>query len=171
MPPRCRSPHSPRTKPSTCSDRPGTHPAGHRVADAVGGHALALRGVAAGCTALADPRTGVRGPRGCRPRDRGVRPVRRGAGRGGAGRAGARRGSRRWGLRRFGAVGTGPARAGKPRGPSRCSRRVVLADLLGLAARGTLEARVAGRVPLREAAPAYDKVAGGGQRGRWLLVP
>ena len=48
---------------------------------------------------------------------------------------------------------------------------VVLADLLGLAARGTLEARVAGRVPLREAAPAYDKVAGGGQRGRWLLVP
>jgi hypothetical protein len=30
---------------------------------------------------------------------------------------------------------------------------------------------VAGRVPLREAARAYDKVAGGGQRGRWLLIP
>jgi len=26
-------------------------------------------------------------------------------------------------------------------------------------------------VPLREAANAYDKVAGGGQRGRWLLIP
>jgi NADPH:quinone reductase-like Zn-dependent oxidoreductase len=46
-----------------------------------------------------------------------------------------------------------------------------LAELLGLAAEGTLEIRVAGRVPLREAAKAYDKVAGGGQRGRWLLVP
>lgn len=46
-----------------------------------------------------------------------------------------------------------------------------IAELLGLAAQGTLEVRVAGRVPLREAAIAYDKVAGGGQRGRWLLVP
>jgi D-arabinose 1-dehydrogenase-like Zn-dependent alcohol dehydrogenase len=46
-----------------------------------------------------------------------------------------------------------------------------LAELLGLAAEGTLELRVAGRVPLREAAKAYDEVARGGQRGRWLLVP
>jgi NADPH:quinone reductase-like Zn-dependent oxidoreductase len=46
-----------------------------------------------------------------------------------------------------------------------------IAWLLGLAAEGTLEVRVAGRVPLREAAKAYDKVAGGGQRGRWLLIP
>lgn len=46
-----------------------------------------------------------------------------------------------------------------------------IAGLLGLAAEGALEVRVAGRVPLREAAKAYDKVAGGGQRGRWLLIP
>lgn len=46
-----------------------------------------------------------------------------------------------------------------------------IAGLLGLAAEGTLEVRVAGRVPLREAAKAYDKVADGGQRGRWLLIP
>ena len=46
-----------------------------------------------------------------------------------------------------------------------------IAGLLGLAAEGTLEVRVAGRVPLREAAKAYDKVASGGQRGRWLLIP
>ncbi|MBL7500308.1 zinc-binding dehydrogenase [Frankia sp. CNm7] len=46
-----------------------------------------------------------------------------------------------------------------------------LAALLTLAATGVLELRVAGRVPLAEAATAYDKVAGGGQRGRWLLVP
>jgi NADPH:quinone reductase-like Zn-dependent oxidoreductase len=46
-----------------------------------------------------------------------------------------------------------------------------IAGLLGLAAEGTLEVRVAGRVPLRDAAKAYDKVAGGGQRGRWLLIP
>jgi NADPH:quinone reductase-like Zn-dependent oxidoreductase len=46
-----------------------------------------------------------------------------------------------------------------------------LAGLLGLAAAGTLEVRVAGRVPLREAETAYDKVAAGGQRGRWLLIP
>jgi D-arabinose 1-dehydrogenase-like Zn-dependent alcohol dehydrogenase len=44
-------------------------------------------------------------------------------------------------------------------------------DLLGLAAEGTLELRVAGRVPLRDAAKAFEKVAGGGQRGRWLLIP
>ncbi|WP_207931174.1 zinc-binding dehydrogenase [Streptomyces sp. 8K308] len=46
-----------------------------------------------------------------------------------------------------------------------------LAELLALAAYGVLEPRVAGRVPLAEAATAYEKVAGGGQRGRWLLVP
>jgi NADPH:quinone reductase-like Zn-dependent oxidoreductase len=46
-----------------------------------------------------------------------------------------------------------------------------IAELLGLAAEGTLEVRVAGRVPLGEAATAYDKVASGGQRGRWLLIP
>jgi NADPH:quinone reductase-like Zn-dependent oxidoreductase len=46
-----------------------------------------------------------------------------------------------------------------------------IAELLLLAAEGTLEVRVAGRVPLREAAQAYDKVAGAGQRGRWLLIP
>jgi NADPH:quinone reductase-like Zn-dependent oxidoreductase len=46
-----------------------------------------------------------------------------------------------------------------------------IAGLLGLAAAGTLEVRMAGRVPLREAAKAYDQVASGGQRGRWLLIP
>lgn len=46
-----------------------------------------------------------------------------------------------------------------------------IAELLGLATEGVLPVRVAGRVPLREAATAYDKVAGGGQRGRWLLLP
>jgi NADPH:quinone reductase-like Zn-dependent oxidoreductase len=46
-----------------------------------------------------------------------------------------------------------------------------IATLLGLAADGTLEIRVAGRVSLRDAATAYDKVAGGSQRGRWLIVP
>lgn len=46
-----------------------------------------------------------------------------------------------------------------------------LAELLALAAGGVLELRVAGQVPLVHAPIAYDKVAGGGQRGRWLLVP
>jgi NADPH:quinone reductase-like Zn-dependent oxidoreductase len=46
-----------------------------------------------------------------------------------------------------------------------------IAGLLRLAAEGTLEVRVAGRVPLRDAAGTYEKVAGGGQRGRWLLIP
>ncbi|WCB95468.1 2-haloacrylate reductase [Baekduia alba] len=46
-----------------------------------------------------------------------------------------------------------------------------IAALLDLAAAGTLEVRVAGRVPLREAATAYDAVAGTAQRGRWLLIP
>ncbi|SFC60645.1 NADPH:quinone reductase [Nocardioides terrae] len=46
-----------------------------------------------------------------------------------------------------------------------------LAELLALHVDGTLAVRVAGTVPLSDAATAYDKVAGGGQRGRWLLVP
>jgi len=46
-----------------------------------------------------------------------------------------------------------------------------IAGLLGLAAEGTLEVRVAGRVPLRDAVTAFEKVASGGQRGRWLLIP
>lgn len=46
-----------------------------------------------------------------------------------------------------------------------------LARLLDLAAAGVLELRVAGTAPLAEAATAYTRVAGGGQRGRWLLQP
>jgi NADPH:quinone reductase-like Zn-dependent oxidoreductase len=46
-----------------------------------------------------------------------------------------------------------------------------LTALLRLAAAGVLEPRVAGQVPLTGAATAYDKTAGGGQRGRWLLIP
>lgn len=46
-----------------------------------------------------------------------------------------------------------------------------LTELLALHASGVLPARVAGQVALAEAATAYDKVAGGGQRGRWLLIP
>jgi NADPH:quinone reductase-like Zn-dependent oxidoreductase len=46
-----------------------------------------------------------------------------------------------------------------------------IAELVRFAADGTPEVRVAGRVPLREAANAYGKVAAGGQRGRWLLIP
>lgn len=46
-----------------------------------------------------------------------------------------------------------------------------LADLLRRSATGELAVRVAGRVPLGDAAVAYAKLAGGGQRGRWLLVP
>jgi NADPH:quinone reductase-like Zn-dependent oxidoreductase len=47
----------------------------------------------------------------------------------------------------------------------------MLARLLALAAEGVLEPRIAGRVPLTEAAVAYDAVAAGGVRGRWLLIP
>ncbi|GAA1539877.1 alcohol dehydrogenase catalytic domain-containing protein [Nocardioides humi] len=46
-----------------------------------------------------------------------------------------------------------------------------LAELLRLTAEGVLQPRVAGRLPLADAASAYEKVAGGGQRGRWLLLP
>jgi NADPH:quinone reductase-like Zn-dependent oxidoreductase len=48
---------------------------------------------------------------------------------------------------------------------------VRLAELLERCASGELEVRVAGTVPLADAATAYAKVAAGGQRGRWLLVP
>jgi NADPH:quinone reductase-like Zn-dependent oxidoreductase len=47
----------------------------------------------------------------------------------------------------------------------------LLAELLQRSAEGELEVRVAGTVPLDDAATAYAKVAAGGQRGRWLLVP
>lgn len=46
-----------------------------------------------------------------------------------------------------------------------------LADILGLVVDGTIEVRVAGQVPLREAEKAYDAVERGGNRGRWLVVP
>lgn len=46
-----------------------------------------------------------------------------------------------------------------------------LAELLALHVSGVLAHRVAGQVPLTDAATAYDKVAAGGHRGRWLLTP
>lgn len=46
-----------------------------------------------------------------------------------------------------------------------------LADLLRHSVTGELAVRVAGLLPLADAAVAYAKLAGGGQRGRWLLVP
>jgi NADPH:quinone reductase-like Zn-dependent oxidoreductase len=49
--------------------------------------------------------------------------------------------------------------------------RAVLGDLLARAARGELTTRVAGTVDLQEALTAYEKVAAGGHRGRWLLEP
>jgi hypothetical protein len=48
---------------------------------------------------------------------------------------------------------------------------VQLADLLERSRTGELEIRVAGTATLEDAATVYAKVAGGGQRGRWLLVP
>ncbi len=47
----------------------------------------------------------------------------------------------------------------------------LLADLLRRSADGELAVRVAGTAPLHEAATVFAKVGGGGQRGRWLLVP
>ena len=44
------------------------------------------------------------------------------------------------------------------------------ADLLRRSATGELAVRVAGTAPLAEAATVFATVAGGGQRGRWLLV-
>jgi NADPH:quinone reductase-like Zn-dependent oxidoreductase len=46
-----------------------------------------------------------------------------------------------------------------------------LGELLRLAGDGLLPIRIAGTVSLADAAVAYAKVASGGQRGRWLLVP
>jgi NADPH:quinone reductase-like Zn-dependent oxidoreductase len=46
-----------------------------------------------------------------------------------------------------------------------------LADLLRRSATGELAVRVAGTAPLEEAATVIAKVAAGGQRGRWLLIP
>ncbi|WP_211754639.1 alcohol dehydrogenase catalytic domain-containing protein [Nocardioides gansuensis] len=46
-----------------------------------------------------------------------------------------------------------------------------LGELLARSAAGELEVRVAGTAPLAEASAVYEKVAGGGQRGRWLLLP
>jgi NADPH:quinone reductase and related Zn-dependent oxidoreductases len=43
--------------------------------------------------------------------------------------------------------------------------------VLARAADGVLELRVAGAVPLTEAATAFARVAEPGQRGRWLLLP
>lgn len=47
----------------------------------------------------------------------------------------------------------------------------LLADLLDRSVTGELAVRVAGTAPLSEAATVFAKVGGGGQRGRWLLVP
>jgi NADPH:quinone reductase-like Zn-dependent oxidoreductase len=45
-----------------------------------------------------------------------------------------------------------------------------LGDLLDRAAAGELTVRVAGTVPFTEAAAAFAKVAGGNNRGRWVVV-
>jgi len=47
----------------------------------------------------------------------------------------------------------------------------LLGQLLDRSVSGELEVRVTGTIPLQDAATAYGKVGGGGQRGRWLLVP
>ncbi|GIF62309.1 NADPH:quinone reductase [Asanoa ishikariensis] len=46
-----------------------------------------------------------------------------------------------------------------------------LRDLLALTANGTLEARRAGTTSLENAAPAFQSLRDGGQRGRWVLTP
>ncbi|NNG35095.1 NADP-dependent oxidoreductase [Nakamurella aerolata] len=46
-----------------------------------------------------------------------------------------------------------------------------LAELLELVADGRLTVRIAGTVPLKDFRTAYDALASGGQRGRWLLRP
>lgn len=46
-----------------------------------------------------------------------------------------------------------------------------LAELLNLAVAGSLEPRIAGSLPLAEAAQAQRNLTQGGQRGRWVLVP
>lgn len=45
-----------------------------------------------------------------------------------------------------------------------------LATLLGLVAAGELPTRVAGTLPLADAAQAHANIAKGGQRGRWVLL-
>ena len=45
-----------------------------------------------------------------------------------------------------------------------------LAELLALAANGSLAIRIAGLLPLDQAAEAHRRVEQGGQRGRWVLV-
>lgn len=45
-----------------------------------------------------------------------------------------------------------------------------LATLLGLAAEGTLAARIAGLLPMAAASEAQRRLEQGGQRGRWVLV-
>jgi NADPH:quinone reductase-like Zn-dependent oxidoreductase len=47
----------------------------------------------------------------------------------------------------------------------------LLAELLERSRTGELEIRVAGTAALEDAATVFAKVAGGGQRGRWVLVP
>ena len=46
-----------------------------------------------------------------------------------------------------------------------------LAALLGLVASGELPVRIAGTLPLADAAQAQANIAKGGQRGRWVLLP
>jgi len=48
---------------------------------------------------------------------------------------------------------------------------VRLAELLALAADGSLQPRIAGSLPLVEAAQAQRNLEQGGQRGRWVLIP
>lgn len=47
----------------------------------------------------------------------------------------------------------------------------LLAELLERSRTGELAVRVEGTAPLEDAAAVYAKAAGGGQRGRWLLLP
>jgi NADPH:quinone reductase-like Zn-dependent oxidoreductase len=46
-----------------------------------------------------------------------------------------------------------------------------LAELLTLVTTGALQARIAGTLPLADAAQAHANVAKGAQRGRWVLLP
>ena len=47
----------------------------------------------------------------------------------------------------------------------------LLRDMMSLTVLGVLEARLAGTLPLGEAARAYDALRSGRQRGRWVLTP
>ena len=46
-----------------------------------------------------------------------------------------------------------------------------LAALLALVATGELPTRIAGTLPLADAAQAQANISKGGQRGRWVLLP